>query len=136
MQAVSLLPPKGGLTAGAAREWIEALSAEYAVLEQFSRNGQYLPLDDDDPAVIERAQEIRRHWSQLGRDIAALLRQIEGRDDLDASVIEDLRRKGQGAALRGKNDLHEMRRRHNECKGQPGKSVEEWRRELGLKSRR
>lgn len=134
MHAVNLLPPPGGLSPEAAARWVDAALAEAKAMRDF--DGELLPLDTDDPALLERAKRLRAEWGRWAEDAEQLRARVEGLPGVDAGQYRELCGMiGYGRIL-SRQSIEVLRERWEKVKAGDYVTGEELRRELGLPRRR
>jgi hypothetical protein len=133
LELATLLPPMGELTASMAERWIAAALAQAAALRQYDRW-----LYPHDPALLPTAERLHEAWRKWADDAESLLKRVH---DLTAD----------GKKLQGLDAFHDAlgfaltmlqmtpaeanRRREGALHGKTY-TIEEVRRELGLRDRR
>ena len=138
MTAVDLLPEMEELGAVAAEKWVAAASAEATALHAFDA---YLYPQRDDPALMSRAHGLHKAWKRWIDETGNLIARLKNDALMEEQTVPGLDElRYSHAVARGivAMEPEEMLRRYQRYVSDEVKTytLEEVRRELGLKSRR
>ena len=134
MNAATLLPATGGLTAETAAKWVRACLAEAEALKTLDKD---LLQYDVDPEADARSRRLRAEWGRYAEEAAAVYERVKDVPGLDAEDLLWLRATafhGRGLA---KQSIEALRDRwHRAEAGIDVLTAEEVRRELALSRHR